>query len=186
MPDARDTIKESVASGKRFFIASDPSFNEAAFFAAVAIKKILEAAGKEIFFWPMISGEIAARYAPLITAESAPVLPRKIKIRIPKSIALEEMHYDDEPDAVSIVISPKTHLDIKDLLIERAPYEMDAAFCFFDDEAAFTKIEAPIARPPREKTTYLVRNMRTLAEKVSDIGESILGAAVTDPAITTL
>ncbi|MBI2038791.1 MAG: hypothetical protein HYT22_00705 [Candidatus Niyogibacteria bacterium] len=185
MPDAKETIKEFIAAGKRFFIGSDPSFDEAALFASCALKKILESAGKEVFFWPPVSEALAERYAPLITANPNPAIPRKIKIKIPKSVSLEEMRYDDEPDAVSIVISPKTHLDIKDLLIERVPYEMDAAFCFFDDEARFEKMEAPILRPPREKTIYLVRNVRTLAEKISDIAQSV-GVSIADPDTATL
>lgn len=186
MSDARDTIKDFIASGKRFFIACDPSLDEAALFAASALQKILELAGKDVFFWPPITAELAAKYAPLLHANPNPPIPRKIKIKIPKSVALEEMRYEDEPDAISIIISPKTHLDIKDLLIERVPYEMDAAFCFFDDEATLEKIEAPILRPSREKTIFLVRNSRTLAEKISDISESVLGASIAEPATTTL
>ncbi|MBI1957020.1 MAG: hypothetical protein HYS44_00985 [Candidatus Niyogibacteria bacterium] len=186
MPDAKDTIKEFIASGKRFFIASDPSFDEAALFASYGLKKILESAGKEVYIFPPVPEALAARYAPLINASANPAIPRKIKIRIPKSVALEEMRYDDEPDAISIVISPKTHLDIKDLLIERAPYEMDAAFCFFDDETQFEKMEAPIVRPPRERRIYLVRNVRTLAEKVWDIAQSSAGAPASNADTATL
>ena len=197
MTDTKDAIKELIETGKRFFVASNPSNDEPSLFAASALKKILEHAGKETFFWPPVSEELAEKYKPLLSVSSYPPLPRKIKIRIPKTVELEEMRYDDEPDAVSIVISPKSHLDIKDLLIERVPYEMDGAFCFFSDEATFEKIEAPVARPSREKIIFFsrqnfaeqnvvgqARNNRTLAEKIYDIHESI--AAIPAPDTSAL
>jgi hypothetical protein len=94
---------------------------------------------------------------------------QKIKIKIPKNIAIEEMRYEEGDDAFSIIISPKSRLEPSSLSVEKAPYETDGAFSFCDDRTLSEKIDAPVAKPAGDKIIYLVRNERFLSEKIADI-----------------
>lgn len=187
MNGVEGTIKEFIENGKRFLIAYDPSTEEATILASLALKKILENHAKEIFFWPPLSNTFQEKFKTIFSIHENPKITQKIKIKIPKNIILDEMRYEEEPDALSIIISPKEPIEPGELSIEKVPYEVDAAFYFFrKDETGSEKIQIPVAKPPQEKIIFLLKNSRTLSEKIHDIGEALSGSLTPDEAATTL
>ncbi|MCH7882822.1 hypothetical protein IIA95_00145 [Patescibacteria group bacterium] len=187
MNDREGTIKEFIENGKRFLIALDPSAEEATLLASLALKKILENHDKEIFFWPPLSNTFQEKFKTIFSIRENPKIIQKIKIKIPKNIALEEIRYEEEPDALGIVISPKEPMEPDELSIEKVPYEVDTAFYFFrEDEAESRKIQTPVAKPPQEKIIFLLKNSRTLSEKIHDIDETLNESLASDETVTTL
>lgn len=186
MTETQDVIKNLISAGKRFLIACEPSADEAEMLAAHALKKILETKSKEVFFLPKLTPEFQEKFKNILDQDQNPEIPQKIKIKIPKNIPLEEMRYEDEGDSLSVVISPKISLEPSAISIEKAPYEMDAAFYFSESDGFLEKMDAPIAKPAKEKIVYLVKNERTLAEKVNELYELSGADLADDPKINTL
>lgn len=166
----KEKIKELINAGQKFLIACRLSADETELLAGQALKKILEEQNKEVFFWPSLPIEFAQKFRVILPDAGIPAgIPQKIKIKIPKNIAIEEMRYEEGDDAFSIVISPKSRLEPSSLSIEKAPYETDGAFCFCDDQTFLEKIDAPIIKPNKDKVIYIAGNEHTLSEKIADI-----------------
>lgn len=186
MPEPKETIKEFIESGNRFLIAAEPSADEATQLAAHALRKVLELKNKDVLSWPTLAPSFQEKFSSILPIEKNFEIPQKIRIRIPKTIPLEEMRYDEEGDALYIVLSPKEPVEPAQLTIEKAPFDVDAAFCFFNDESRFENIAIPVNKPAREKTVYLTRNTRTFAEKVHDIYETLNDPPLVQKEIATL
>lgn len=185
MNGATELIKNLINSSSRVLVACAPAADEATILAAKALKEVLIDAGKKVFLWPEPNDFFKEKFQKILSDDTQPEIPQKIKIKIPKSAPLEELRYEDEGEFLSIIVSPKEKLDPASLLIEKAPYEMDAAFLFLD-ETEFEKIEAPVQTPPRDKRVYLTNNSRTLAEKIKEIHETVHGSAPLKPETATL
>ncbi len=169
MNGASDAIKNLLEASPRVLVALEPGAGEAKFLASKALKEILRAAGKNVFLWPEPPRSFSEKFSAILTDEPSPELPQKIKIKIPKSIPLDELRYEDEGDSFCVIISPKENLEPGSIRIEKAPYEMDAAFLFVEEENDFEKTGAPVKNPPREKRVFLTRGPKTFAEKVAEI-----------------
>jgi len=173
MNGTSEAIKNLIETSPRVLIAFEPSASEAQILASHALKEILKGAGKEIFLWPEPPISFLDKFSKIVVRETNFDLPQKIKIKIPKSVALEELRYEDEGENLSVIISPKTKLEPDSIIIEKAPYEMDAAFLFLENEGDFEKMNAPVKNPAREKIVFFTEPSKTCAEKVDEIKKAI-------------
>ena len=158
-----------MSGGQKFLIACRPSADETELLAGQTLKKILEEQNKKVFFWPSLPAEFAQKFSAILPAVRNSDLPQKIKIKIPKNIAIEEMRYEEGNDFFNIIVSPKSWLEPSNLSIEKAPHETDGAFCFAEDQTFLEKINAPVIKPAKDKIIYVARNERFLSEKIADI-----------------
>lgn len=137
--------------------------------AMLALKNILDASGKKVFLTPAPGESFKTKFGKIFSHPNNLELPQKIKIKIPKSSAIEELKYEEDENFFSVLISPKNKIEPAELLIEKSPREMDASFCFFEGEAGWKKIDPSVSRPSPEKTIYVHGGEKTLAEKINEI-----------------
>ncbi len=173
MDQAQEAVKKLLNSSEKILVAGEPSADWATLLAMLALKNILDGAGKKTILWPECGAGFKDKFEKIIPKSDGFEALQKIKIKIPKSAQLEELKYEEENDFFSIIISPKSALEPSAVSIEKSPHEMDAAFCFFADVDGWKKITAPIERPPAEKTVYVSGGEKTAAEKISGIHEII-------------
>ena len=97
------------------------------------------------------------------------------------------MSCEEDGEFLNLIISPKTGLEPENLVIEKSPYEMDMAFCFFSGKESWKKIAAPVVKPAPEKIIYFTNKDTSLAEKVNGLrAELVNGSAVSMRAATIL
>ena len=173
MNGTSEAIKNLIETSPRVLIAFEPSASEARILASYALKEILKSAGKDVFLWPEPPVSFSDKFSQIAAREANFALPQKIKIKIPKSVPLEELRYEDEGESLCVIISPKEKLEPESIRIEKTPYEMDAAFLFLENEGDFEKMNAPVKNPAREKTVFLTEPSKTCAQKVDEIRKAI-------------
>lgn len=173
MTDTREKVKSLIGSSAKVLVATEVSADEASTFASLALKDILEGAGKHVFLFPQTKESLAKKFEGLLPEKQGLGFPQKIKIKIPKSSPIEEVGYEEEGDFLSLIIAPKSRLEPESILIEKSPHEMDMAFCFFSNDEGWKKISAPVTKPPPEKVVYFSSGEKTLAEKIKDVYETI-------------
>ena len=176
MTPAQETIKNIINSGNKVLVAGEPSVDEATMLSMLALKNIMDTSGKKVFLTPAPSEGIKAKFGKIFSYSDARELPQKIKIKIPKNSEIEELRYEEDENFLNVLISPKNKIEPADLVIEKSPYEIDAAFCFFDGEAGWKKTATSVAKPPGEKTIYISGGERAVAGKINEIHEIINGS----------
>ncbi|QQG45912.1 MAG: hypothetical protein HYY55_02940 [Candidatus Niyogibacteria bacterium] len=191
----QETLKNLIDSSVKILLASEPSADEATRLAMFALKNVLESLGKEVFLHPAPGEKFKEKFKEILPERFEREIPQKIKIKIPKSSIIDELRYEEEENFLSVVVLPKGKIEPATIQIEKSPYDMDAAFCFFapqdsslgeDYESGWRKIAAPTAKPPGEKIVYLVNGEKTLAGKISDIHEAMDGSQSLPPLTATL
>lgn len=185
MSETKETIKNLIESSSKIFVGLEPSADESAVFAALALKNILKDLDKEVFLRPKPQEKFSDKFKEILSEENDPEIPQKIKIKIPKSADIGELRYEEDGEFLNLFILPKNNMEPSGLLIEKAPYEMDAAFCFFEGEGGWEKINL-VAKPSREKIVYFTNNGRTFAEKINDIHQTLNGPQAMSPLTATL
>lgn len=186
MLEAVKMVKELIEDGKHFLIVYEPTANDSTLLAVFALKQTIEKAGKEIFLHPWPETSFLEKFGKLISSTKNTNPPQDIKIKIPKNIPVEEIRYEEENDALSIIIASKEKLETSSLTIEKSLYKIDGAFCFSDDEKIIEKSSVPISNIGQNKIIYLTKNKRTLAEKVSGICGALSDEYLSDFKISTL
>ncbi|OHA68621.1 MAG: hypothetical protein A3I38_02950 [Candidatus Wildermuthbacteria bacterium RIFCSPLOWO2_02_FULL_47_10] len=189
MDQTQEAVKKLLDSGDKILVAGEPSADEATQLVMLALREILEKAGKKTFLWPDCGSGFAAKFEKIIPKPSEYRVPQKIKIKIPKNIPLDELKYEEETGFFSIIISPKTELEPSVISIEKSPHDIDAAFCFFSAQeigSVWNKMSAPVNKPPEGKTGYFVNGEKTLAEKINEIGGVLNGQTPVPPKTASL
>ncbi|MBI2507242.1 MAG: hypothetical protein HYW09_01360 [Candidatus Niyogibacteria bacterium] len=184
MDSAEETIKNLVESSSKIFVGLEPSADESAILAAIALKNILKDLDKEVFLRPKSQEKLSDKLREILPEENDPEIPQKIKIKIPKSADIGELRYEEDEKFLNLFILPKNNMEPSGLLIEKTPYEMDAAFCFFEEDG-WEKINF-VTKPLREKIIYFTNNGGTLAEKINDIHQTLNGPQAMSPLTATL
>jgi len=175
-------LKEVVENSTSIALVVEPSADEAVLLAREALKNILEAREKTILLLPERPHDFNQTFQPILENYQIPELTKTLKIKIPKSSPLEQVLYEEEENAFSIILQPKGGaLNKEHIIIQEPKPQVDVVFCFSsaqggsdgDNEKMLERAEQDITMPSREKIVFLVKNERALAEKLYDLAKTL-------------
>ena len=167
-----EQVKNLIVNNTNFLIASDKLSRPEIFLVREALRIFLEKLGKNVLVFPNLPAYFSEKFAGLIPARQGNSIPFKTSISIPKLLQVGEVCYEEDENNFSIVISSKSKIEARNILINEMIPEANVLFSLsLDSDVDGLKEIAQL--PPRERHINMVKNHVVFSKKIFDLAENL-------------
>ncbi|MBI5742355.1 MAG: hypothetical protein HZA25_00770 [Candidatus Niyogibacteria bacterium] len=165
-PELRAAL-EKLLESKTFGVFFAPEARTEALLAATALTYGASLAGKNVAASDLPQN-FSKKWSALLPALPA-ATARPVTITLPKKIGIKEMSYDERGESLELTIHTNERPDLAAIKIAEASLQLNAVFCFANDEAVLDKLGANYILPVKNQIVLIAAGDRLVTEKISDL-----------------
>ncbi len=181
-------IKNLIETSRSFAILTNTDAEEHEILAKEILERVLADKNLPFVSLPQETNPLREKWSAILKPANQCSLLQKTSIKLPKDkCEVKEISYEEDENHLSFIItSPKSGISKEDLILENLPPQVDAVFCFFEDEEKLKGFENKAQLPPLERIVFITPNERTITEKIIDIASLFNPALLNSGGIPTL